>query len=81
MVLNYHIISPLDNNPLMDVAHKVIVTPNDMVNVLGQILKAMSRLQRLSLCLPPSLSQLLEEINVRPNTQAMAESLAGLSKT
>ena len=72
------IISPLDNSPLMDVAHKVIVRPNDMVNVLGQILKAMSKLQRLSLCLPPSLELLLSNIKVRDNTQAMAESLAGL---
>ena len=72
------IVSPLDNNPLMDVAHKVIVRPNDMVNVLGQILKAMSKLQRLSLCLPPSLENLLSNIKVRDNTQAMAESLAGL---
>ena len=74
------IISPLDNNPLMDVAHKIICTPNDMVNVLAQILKAMSQLQRLSLCLPPSLNQLLEKIHVRPNTEEMAESLAGLGK-
>jgi NADH-quinone oxidoreductase subunit G len=74
------IVSPLDNNPLMDVAHKVIVRPNDMVNVLGQILKAMSGLQKLSLCLPPSLNELLEEIRVRPNTQAIAESLAGMSE-
>lgn len=74
------IVSPLDNNPLMDVAHKVIVRPNDMVNVLGQILKAMSGLQKLSLCLPPSLNKLLDEIRVRPNTQAMAESLAGMSE-
>jgi NADH-quinone oxidoreductase subunit G len=74
------IVSPLDNNPLMDIAHKVIVRPNDMVNVLGQILKAMSGLQKLSLCLPPSLNQLLEEIKVRPNTQAIAESLAGMSE-
>ncbi len=72
------IVSPLDNNPLMDVAHKVIVRPNDMVNVLGQILKAMSGLQRLSLCLPPSLNKLLEDIKVRPNTQAIAKSMAGL---
>jgi NADH-quinone oxidoreductase subunit G len=71
------IISPLDNNPLMDIAHKVIVRPNDMVNVLGQVLKAMSGLQRLSLCLPPSLTQLLSDIKVRPNTQAIAESMAG----
>jgi NADH-quinone oxidoreductase subunit G len=72
------IVSPLDNNPLMDVAHKVIVRPNDMVNVLGQILKAMSHIQRLSLCLPPTLELLLSNIKVRDNTQAMAESLAGL---
>ncbi len=74
------IISPLDNDPLMDIAHKVIVRPNDMVNVLGQVLKAMSGLQRLSLCLPPSLNQLLAEIKVRPNTQAIAESMAGHGK-
>jgi len=74
------IVSALDNNPLMDIAHKVIVRPNDMVNVLGQILKAMSGLQKLSLCLPPSLNQLLDEIKVRPNTQAIAESLAGITQ-
>ncbi|SDK17050.1 NADH dehydrogenase subunit G [Methylophilus rhizosphaerae] len=72
------IVSPLDNDPLMDIAHKVIVRPNDMVNVLGQILKAMSGLQKLSLCLPPTLNKLLEEIRVRPNTQKIAESLAGI---
>jgi NADH-quinone oxidoreductase subunit G len=75
------IISPLDNDPLMPVAHKIIVTPNDMVNVLAQILKALSQVQRLSLCLPQSLNQLLEEIHVRPNTEAVAESLAGMGKT
>jgi NADH-quinone oxidoreductase subunit G len=74
------VISPLDNEPLMDIAHKVIVRPNDIVNVLAQVLKAMSGLQRLSLCLPPSLNNLLENIRVRPNTQAMAESLVGMSK-
>ncbi len=72
------IVSPLDNDPLMDIAHKVIVRPNDMVNVLGQILKAMSGLQKLSLCLPPALNKLLEEIKIRPNTQKIAESLAGI---
>jgi NADH-quinone oxidoreductase subunit G len=73
------IVSPLDNDPLMDIAHKVIVRPNDMVNVLGQVLKAMSGLQKLSLCLPPTLNKLLEEIRVRPNTQKIAECLAGIS--
>ncbi len=75
-----NVISPLDNNPLMEIANKIIVSPNDMVNVLAQILKSMSGLQRLSLCLPPSLNTLLEKIHVRPNTEAMAESLAGLGK-
>lgn len=74
-------ISPLDNDALMPVKHKIIVRPNDMVNVLAQVLKAMSGLQRLSLCLPHSLNRLLEEITVRPNTQAIAESLAGLGET
>lgn len=74
------IVSPLDNDPLMDIAHKVIVRPNDMVNVLGQILKAMSGLQKLSLCLPLTLNKLLEEIKVRPNTQKISECLAGISE-
>lgn len=74
------VISPLDNDPLMPIKHKVIVRPNDMVNVLAQVLKAMSGLQRLSLCLPASLNTLLEEIRVRENTQAMAESLAGMGE-
>ncbi len=65
MVQSSQLVSPLDNNPLMDIAHKVIVRPNDMVNVLGQILKAMSGLQRLSLCLPPSFTKLLDDIKVQ----------------
>jgi len=75
------VISPLDNKPLMDIAHKVICTPNDMVNVLAQILKSMSKSQRLSLCLPPQLNNILEKIHVRPNTELIAESLVGLGKT
>ncbi|HWT27999.1 MAG TPA: NADH-quinone oxidoreductase subunit NuoG [Methylophilaceae bacterium] len=74
------VISPLDNDPLMQIAHKVIVRPNDMVNVLAQVLKAMSGLQKLSLRLPTSLNQLLEDIRVRDNTQAIAESLVGMGK-
>ncbi|HQR51385.1 MAG TPA: NADH-quinone oxidoreductase subunit NuoG [Methylophilaceae bacterium] len=74
------LVNPLDDDPLMPVAHKAICAPNDIVNVLSQILKAMSGLQRLSLCLPPSLSQLLEHVQVRDNARAMAESLAGHGK-
>lgn len=73
-------VNPLGDDPLMKVTHKAITSPNNMVNVLAQILKAMSGLQRLSLCLPKSLSDLLETVGVWDNTQAMAESLAGLGK-
>ena len=74
------LVNPIDDDPLMQVTHKAITTPNDMVNVLAQILKAMSGLQRLSLCLPKSLNDLLADVRVWDNTQAMAESLAGLGK-
>jgi NADH-quinone oxidoreductase subunit G len=74
------LVNPLDDDPLMAVTHKAICTPNDMVNVLAQILKAMSGLQRLSLCLPPALNQLLEGVKVWDNSLAMARSLAGLGK-
>jgi len=74
------IVNPLDDDQLIPVTNKAICLPNDMVNVLAQILKAMSGLQRLSLCLPPDLSELLKGVNVRENSQAMAESLAGLGK-
>jgi NADH-quinone oxidoreductase subunit G len=74
------LVNPLDDDPLMQVANKAICTPNDMVNVLSQILKAMSGLQRLSLCLPKALNELLEGVKVWDNSQAMAESLAGLGK-
>lgn len=74
------LVNPLDDDPLMTVSHKAICTPNDMVNVLAQILKAMSGLQRLSLCLPKSLNELLAGVKVWDNSQAMAESLAGLGK-
>ncbi len=73
-------VNPLGDDPLMKVTHKAITSPNNMVNVMAQILKAMSGLQRLSLCLPKSLSDLLETVSVWDNTQAMAESLAGHGK-
>ncbi len=76
-----NLVNPVDEDPLMRVANKAICTPNDMVNVMSQILKAMSGLQRLSLCLPKSLSELLEGVRVRENAQNMAESLAGLGKS
>ncbi|MEZ0231915.1 MAG: NADH-quinone oxidoreductase subunit NuoG [Methylophilaceae bacterium] len=71
------LVNPLDDDPLMAVKHKAICSPNDMVNVLAQILKAVSGLERLSLCLPKSLNELLEGVKVWDNSKAMANSLAG----
>ncbi|OIQ79448.1 NADH-quinone oxidoreductase chain 3 [mine drainage metagenome] len=73
------LINPLDDDPMMPVAHKVICTPNDMVEILLQVLKAVSGLQRLSLslCLPPSLLQMLEGIEVGDMARRIAMSLAG----
>lgn len=73
-------VNPMDDDQLINVSHKAICSPNDMVNVLAQILKAMSGLQRLSLCLPKSISDILEAVTVRENSQAIAESLAGHGK-
>lgn len=74
------LVNPLDDDPLMTVANKAICTPNDMVNVLAQILKAMSGLQRISLPLPKPLDGLLKAVKVQDDSQAIAESLAGLGK-
>jgi NADH-quinone oxidoreductase subunit G len=74
------LVNPMDDDQLMKVSHQAICSPNDIVNVLAQILKAMSGLQRLSLCLPKSISDLLEAVVVRENSQAIAESLAGHGK-
>jgi len=71
------LINPLDDDPLVPVAFKAIVAPDEIINQLLQILKAMSGLQRLSLCLPPALSKLLEGIEVGENANAIAHSLAG----
>ncbi len=71
------LVNPMNDDQLMRVSHQAICSPNDIVNVLAQILKAMSGLQRLSLCLPKSISDLLEGVVVRENSQAIAESLAG----
>ena len=74
------LVNPMDDDQLMKVSHQAICSPNDIVNVLAQILKAMSGLQRLSLCLPKSISDLLDVVVVRENSQAIAESLAGHGK-
>lgn len=75
------VVNPLDDDPLIPIKHKAICSPNDMVNVLSQILKAVSSMERLSLCLPKSLSELLEGVRVWENSQAIALSLTGHGET
>ena len=72
------LINLLDQDPLMPVAFKQTCTPDGIISLLLQVLKAMSGLQRLSLCLPPTLSRLLADVQVGDPAQAMAASLAGL---
>ncbi len=72
------LINLLDEDPLFPVAHKEVCGPDAVIIKLLQILKAMSGLQRLSLCLPPSLSQLLEGVEVGDCALNMARSLVGL---
>lgn len=76
----FSLINPLDDDPLMPVAFKTLCAPDDIITELLQVLKAMSGLQRLSLCLPPSLGKLLEGVEVGANALAMAHSLAGHGK-
>ncbi|GAB7562256.1 NADH-quinone oxidoreductase subunit NuoG [Methylobacillus methanolivorans] len=75
------VVNPLDEDPLIPIKHKAICSPNDMVNVLSQILKAVSGMERLSLCLPKSLSELLEGVKVWDNSKAIALSLTGHGET
>ena len=74
------LLNPLDDDPLIRVTNKAICTPDNMVNVLAQILKAISGLQRISSSLPKSLAGLLKGVKVQDGSQAIAESLAGLGK-
>ena len=74
------LISPIDASLKTPVAHKAICSPDDIISNLLQLLKAMAGLQRLSLCLPPALSELLKTVKVDPYIQAMAASLAGYGK-
>jgi NADH-quinone oxidoreductase subunit G len=74
------LINLLDDAPLMPVAFKAVCSPDGIINELLQVLKAMSGLQRLSLCLPPTLGKMLSDIKVSDGAQAMASSLAGHGK-
>jgi len=77
------LINPLGQDLLVPVAHKAIVSPDGMVEMLLQVLKAVSGLQRLSLCLclPPALNKVMEGVQVGETAKAIAESLAGHGKS
>ncbi len=74
------LVNPMDDDQLIPAFHKVITSMDDMVFALAKILKAVSGLQRLSLCLPKSLNDLLSSIEVDAQSQEIAETLAGLGK-
>ncbi len=77
------LVNPLGQDILVPVANKVIVSPDGMVELLLQVLKAVSGLERrsLCLCLPPALTKLLETVQVSDTAKAIAESLAGYGKS
>ncbi len=76
------LLNPLGQDILVPVANKVIVSPDGMVEMLLQVLKAVSGLERrsLCLCLPPALTKLMETVQVGDTARAIAESLAGHGK-
>jgi len=74
------LINPMDDDQFIPSYHKVVTSMDDMVLSLAKILKAVSGLQRLSLCLPKSLNDLLATIQVDEQSQEIAETLAGLGK-
>jgi NADH-quinone oxidoreductase subunit G len=77
------LLNPLGQDLLVPVANKVIVSPDGMVEMLLQVLKAVSGLERrsLCLCLPPALTKLMETVEVGETAKAIAESLAGHGKS
>lgn len=77
------LLNPLGQDILVPVANKVIVSPDGMVEMLLQVLKAVSGLERrsLCLCLPPALTKLMETVQVGDTARAIAESLAGHGKS
>ena len=77
------LVNPLGQDILVPVANKAIVSPDGMVELLLQVLKAVSGLERrsLCLCLPPALTRMMETVQVTETARAIAESLAGYGKS
>ncbi|MBU3736727.1 MAG: NADH-quinone oxidoreductase subunit G, partial [Methylobacterium sp.] len=77
------LVNPLGQDILVPVANKAIVSPDGMVELLLQVLKAVSGLERrsLCLCLPPALTRMMETVQVTETARAIAESLTGYGKT
>ena len=60
---------------LMPVANKIIVAPDNMVNILAQILKALA--EEKSAALPGELQQAVSAVQLSEQARAIARSLAG----
>jgi NADH-quinone oxidoreductase subunit G len=77
------LVNPLGQDILVPVAHKVIASPDGMVEMLLQVLKAVTTLERrsLCLCLPPALTRTMETVEISETARAIAASLAGYGRT
>ncbi len=69
-----NLINPVDDDLLMRVAHKAIVAPAAMPDMLAQVLKAAAQVK--SVALPESLRSALDRIAVSETAQRIAASMA-----
>ena len=69
--LQLSILNPVDDDLLMPVAHKAIVSPAAMVHTLGQVVKAAAHARNVNI--PESLRGTLESIEVTEGAQRVAQ--------
>ena len=65
-----NLVNPVDDDLLAKVANKLIVAPNDLVNALSQVLKALAELKQTAV------PQALAGVSVSPAATAIAASLS-----
>ena len=68
-------VNPMDDDLLTRVSNKLIVSPNEMVNALAQVLKALAEVKQVTA------PQAIASVTVSPAAAAIAASLASGSKT
>lgn len=69
-----NLVNPVDDDLLTRVAHKAIVAPGAMVNLLAQVLRAAAELRQA--VLPAALAEKIAAVSVSGRARAMAASLA-----